>query len=446
MKIAIIGAGISGLSTAYYLRQLAKQYPNTPAIDITLFEKENNIGGHTATKDVEVDGQHYAVDTGFIVFNDWTYPHFTALLEDIQVGWQNTSMGFSVKNQISGIEYAGNSLNTLFGQRRNIMSIEHWRLIKDIVRFNRCMLNDLSEGQLDNGINLETYLAHNQFSHYFKSHYLLPMASAIWSADTEVILNFSALFFARFFRNHGLLNIKKRPQWRVVKGGSRSYLAPLAKKIDATIITQANIQSVQRKEKRVIIYRDGAPHYFDQVVFACHSDQALKLLANPSQQESSILGSIPYRENSVVLHTDPTLLPQRSRLWSSWNYLIREKNQAQPILTYDMNILQNISSHKRFCVTLNATQAINSQHILGEYQYSHPQFSVASVKAAERWGEISHSGNQTWFAGAYWGYGFHEDGVKSGLKVAQALLESLSPCQTSQKEAKRLKTAETLSP
>lgn len=412
MKIAIIGAGISGLTAAYLLQQ---QH------DITVFESEDRIGGHTATKHVTVAGQSYAIDTGFIVYNDWTYPNFIRLMQELGVASKNTEMSFSVKCAVTGLEYGGSDFNTLFSQRRNIVNPAYWKMLWDIVRFNKQALADLEANRLDDGITLGQYLSQKGYGSAFTNQYLIPMGSAIWSASTEHMLNFPLLFFVRFFKNHGLLSVNNRPQWHVIEGGSGQYLKPLSDRFNDRIQLGSRIIGVRRSSDNVeILFEDGHSEQFDQVVMACHSDQALALLDQPSELEQQVLGAIPYQQNEVVLHTDDSLLPDKRLAWSSWNYWLRETDQAQAILTYDMNILQGIEAPVTFCVTLNATEAIKPEAILGRYQYSHPVFSLASVAAAARWSDINGV-NRSWFCGAYWGNGFHEDGVSSGIKVARAL-------------------------
>lgn len=412
MNIAIIGSGISGLSCGYLL---AKQH------QLSVFEASPNIGGHTATKEVEVDGKHYAIDTGFIVFNDWTYPNFIRLMDEIGVQSKDTDMSFSVSCQLTGLEYGGSNLNTLFAQRRNLLKPSYYKMLADIVRFNKQAIEDLEQQRIDPAMTLGQYLSLKGYGDKFAKKYLIPMGSAIWSASTDVMFNFPLLFFVRFFKNHGLLSVNNRPQWRVIKGGSGQYLKPLSESFSDRIRTNCAVQSVARTENGVqLTLPDGSVENFDEVVFACHSDQALALLSDPSAQEQQVLGAMPYQSNDVVLHTDETLLPAKKLAWSSWNYQLKSEQQEQATLTYNMNILQGIESNTTFCVTLNATRDIDPNKILGRYQYSHPVFSLASVAAAERWSDINGV-NNTWFCGAYWANGFHEDGASSGIRVAKAL-------------------------
>ena len=410
-KIAIIGSGISGLTAAYYLQ---KNH------DVHVYEADSRIGGHTATKKVSSEGKDYLIDTGFIVFNDWTYPNFIKLLNELGVESQPTEMGFSVFDPVNEFEYAGTNLGTLFAQKRNLLSFRHWQMLRDIVRFNKESIADLEANRLTPSETLGAYLKRKKYSETFIQRYLIPMGSAIWSATHGATLAFPLEFFIKFFKNHGLLNIVDRPQWRVIKGGSHSYLEPLVKSFKEKIKLNSPVAQVIRDNDDVIVVSNGIAEHFDEVVFACHSDQALAILGDASESEKLILGAIAYQKNSVVLHTDITLLPKRRSTWSSWNYLLTNDKQSPPILTYAMNILQGINSEEQFCVTLNAKDRINPAKILGEYEYAHPVFSQAGTQAQATW-SIINGVNRTWFCGAYWFNGFHEDGVNSALRVVNAL-------------------------
>lgn len=412
MKIAIIGSGISGLTAAYLLQRHH---------DISVFEAAADIGGHTATVDVSVAGQGYAIDTGFIVYNDWTYPNFIRLMNKLGVQSKATEMSFSVKSDSSGLEYGGNNLNTLFAQRNNLLKLSYLKMLWDIMRFNRQAIEDLESNAIDASTTLGEYLQKKGFGKAFARDYLVPMGSAIWSASAEHMSKFPLLFFVRFFKNHGLLSVNHRPQWRVIEGGSRQYLAPLTAGFKDRIRLNSTISSVHRTaEYAELVFADGERQRFDQVVLACHSDQALALLAEPTAAEQQLLSAIPYQQNEVVLHTDESLLPVKKLAWSSWNYWLQAEQKQQAVLTYNMNILQGIEAPVTFCVTLNATEAIDPATILGRYHYSHPVFSLDSVAAVKQWRSINGV-NRSWFCGAYWGNGFHEDGVSSGLRVARSL-------------------------
>lgn len=415
-RIAIIGSGISGLTAAYVLH---------PHHEITVFENNTRIGGHTATVDVTMpDGESHAIDTGFIVYNEWTYPNFIKLLGRLGIQRKPSEMSFSVRNEIAGkhygLEYSGNNLDTLFCQRRNIIRPSFLRMVRDILRFNREAIMHLNDGSLQEDLSLGDYLRKHRYSPEFIEHYLVPMGSAIWSASTRTMLEFPPLFFVRFFKNHGLLSVNDRPTWFVIPGGSREYLAPLTASFADRIHTQAGVQSVQRHPDHVVVQTGKGHERFDQVIFACHSDEALQLLGtDASKPERDILGALPYQANDVVLHTDTQLLPRHRKAWASWNYQLTANDMQHAILTYNMNILQGIESRHTFCVTLNHTQAIAPQHILGRYRYSHPVFTIAGIRAQQRWQEINGN-TRSWFCGAYWRNGFHEDGVWSALRVAEA--------------------------
>ncbi|MBU2893242.1 FAD-dependent oxidoreductase [Colwellia sp. D2M02] len=409
-NIAIIGSGISGLTAAYLL---SKKH------HVTVFEKSAEIGGHTATVDVELDGKSYAIDTGFIVFNDKTYPNYLALLAEIGVSKQETEMSFSVHNCQTGLEYNGHNLNTLFAQRRNLFRPSFWLLIKEILRFNKLCKQ---EAQLSSALETYTlgdFLIQHNFSRFFSEHYILPMGAAIWSSSLAQMENFQFHFFVQFFHNHGLLNIADRPQWYVIPKGSRSYLAPLCAPFADNIHVNANISAITREQSKVQIhFTDANSQEFDDVVIACHSDQALALLNDASADETEILSAMPYSENSVVLHTDKKLLPVREKAWASWNYQLSNNRDKAASVTYNMNILQGLTSEHTFCVTLNQKEAIAPSKILREFTYHHPIFSIESIKAQKQRHRICGKQN-THFAGAYWHNGFHEDGVRSAVEVAK---------------------------
>ena len=411
MKIAIIGSGIAGLTSAYYLQQQHH--------DVHVFEANDYIGGHTHTVDVNVNGKQYAIDTGFIVLNDWTYPNFQKLLRELKVATQPTEMSFSVCDHASDFEYSGSHLNGLFAQRRHIVSPKFWRMLRDIMRFNRDALRDLDEQRIDANISLGDYLKQNHYSQPFIERYIVPMGAAIWSMPTAQMLQFPLLFFVRFFKNHGLLSINNRPQWHVIQGGSRSYIAPLTAGFKDQIYLNTPVTRVERDEYGVTVISARGSETFDAVVMACHSDTALQLLAHPSAHEQEVLSALPYADNAVVLHTDTRLLPQRERAWASWNYNLRPAQDGAS-LTYNMNILQSIQSETTFCVSLNQTEHIAADKILAQFNYAHPQFSLDGVAAQARWAELSGV-NRTYFCGAYWANGFHEDGVVSALRVVEQL-------------------------
>jgi uncharacterized protein len=410
MRIAIVGSGIAGLTAA---RRLHTEH------ELTIFEAADYVGGHTNTVEVELEDRSWAVDTGFIVFNDWTYPNFIALMNEIGVASQPSDMGFSVHCDRSGLEYCGGSLNQLFAQRRNLASPGFWRMIRDILRFNRESPR-LLDGREDT-LTLGDYLAREGYSERFSRHYIVPMGAAIWSTDPQTMLSFPARYFVEFFANHGLLSINDRPQWRVIKGGSRSYVAPLTAPFADRIRLNAPVLRVHRDEFGVdVVLRDGHRARFDAVVFACHSDQALAMLAAPSNAERAVLGAIPYQPNVAVLHTDTRLLPRRRKAWAAWNYHVPAQATASVSVTYNMNILQSLEARAQFLVTLNPAMAIDPGKILREFVYQHPVYTPEGVAAQRRLPDIMGQ-ERSFYCGAWCGYGFHEDGVKSGLAAAAAV-------------------------
>lgn len=413
MKIAIIGTGISGLTCGYYLH---RQH------DITLYEANDYIGGHTATVDVEVEDKNYAVDTGFIVYNDRTYPNFIALMDEIGVEGRPSQMSFSVRNDSNGLEYNGHTISTLFAQRRNWLNPKFYSFILEILRFNR-MVKEIASEDKQGKSTLGDFLAQHKFSDYFCDNYILPMGAAIWSSTLADMRAFPLQFFARFFLNHGLLDITNRPQWYVIKGGSREYIPALTKGFSDRIRLSTPVESVHRDSAGVIVRANGEVERFDQVIFACHSDQAKKLLHDASTVESNILQGLAYQANEVILHTDEKLLPKRKAAWASWNYWLDGSSSEQsraPTLTYNMNILQHIQSPCTFCVSLNSSDQIDPDKILKRFVYHHPVFNQETINAQARRNEINGV-SKTWFCGAYWYNGFHEDGVRSALDVVRGI-------------------------
>jgi predicted NAD/FAD-binding protein len=415
MRIAIIGSGISGLTSAYLLSRRN---------EVTVFEAADWIGGHTHTVDIEWQGQRYAVDTGFIVFNDWTYPNFIRLMDRLGVVSRPTEMSFSVNDPQSGLEYNGNNLDTLFAQRSNLLSPGFWGMLRDIMRFNRQAVADLDGHRIEPGMSLGDYLHERNYGQRFIHHYIVPMGSAIWSVSPADMLRFPLHFFVRFFRNHGLLSISQRPQWRVIEGGSRSYVEPLCKSFSERIRLSCPVMSVRRDDNGVVITSAAGHERFDKVVFACHSDQALALLEKPTTTEHEVLGALDYAANEVVLHTDTRLLPKRRKAWASWNYRLGGPEHAPAAVTYNMNILQGLDAPATFCVSLNQGDCVDPSLVLARFNYAHPQYSLAALAAQARQGELQ--GNRhSYFCGAYWANGFHEDGVVSALDVAQRFGERL---------------------
>jgi len=410
-KIAIIGSGISGLTSAYILSR------NN---EVTLFEANDYLGGHTATVDVELHGESHSIDTGFIVFNNKTYPNFIKLLEQNNIAYQNSEMSFSVQHKQSGIEYNGRDLNTLFAQRSNLFRPQFYRFISEIVRFNKAAKEAYCAADSESGkvnITLQEFLVSHHFSDFFAQHYILPMVAAIWSSSIDEAGQFPLRLFLRFFYHHGLLNINDRPQWYVLKNGSHSYIPKLLKPVHR-VLTKTAVDKIVREADKVKVYFQNFEQEFDEVILACHSDQALKLLENPSDEETQVLSKLKYQHNDVVLHTDSNFLPKNKRAWASWNFF-HDNTQTSPVaVTYNMNILQGIKANETFCVTLNRTSAINPDRILGQYSYAHPVYTSSTVEAQQQ-REMICGKNRTHFCGAYWYNGFHEDGVKSALDICR---------------------------
>ena len=417
-KIAIIGSGISGLTAGFLLHRLH---------EITLFEAAPALGGHTATVEVTQNGRNYAVDTGFIVFNDRTYPNFLKLLARIGVASQPAEMSFSVKSP-EGLEYNGHNLDTLFAQRSNLLSPRFYRFVAEILRFNRqaraWLAGRSAVGQMPAEQTLGAFLQAGGFSDYFARHYILPMGAAIWSSTLADMRAFPLGFFLRFFQNHGLLDVANRPQWYVIPGGSRQYLGPLTAGWQQQIRLACPVQGIRRVADGVVIQSPEGEEIFDEVILACHSDQALRLLQDASTQEQAILGAMPYQANEVWLHTDVNCLPTRRKAWASWNYQLDTDEQARPLVSYNMNILQGLDSPSPFCVSLNPAGKVDESQVLRRFVYDHPVFNLAAIEAQKARAEICGQ-RHTHFCGAYWYNGFHEDGVRSALDVAQRFGASL---------------------
>ncbi|MFN2424939.1 MAG: NAD(P)/FAD-dependent oxidoreductase [Candidatus Binatia bacterium] len=409
MKIAVVGAGISGLVASWVLR---KEH------DVTTFEAGSHIGGHTNTVDVEVGGRRHRVDTGFIVYNEKTYPNFCRLLGLLGVATQPSEMSFSVACERTGLEYATHSVGGLFARRRSAMEAGFYLMLADIVRFNRrgkALLRDAGDGDE----SLRSFLEREGFSRRFVEHYVVPMGAAIWSADPTGFLDFPARTFVRFFENHGLLDPREAPQWRVVAGGSRSYVDALTAPFHDRIHTNTPVLSARRDSDGVrLLLRDGLTLRFDHVVMACHSDQALRLLEDATGDERDVLGAVRYQANQVTLHTDASLMPARPAAWASWNYRIPAEAGGALALTYDMNRLQNIRSAEPLLVSLNSEHRIDSRRVLGRYRYHHPVYDQQAIEAQRERSRIDGI-ERTHFCGAYWGHGFHEDGVRSALAVGE---------------------------
>jgi predicted NAD/FAD-binding protein len=408
MRIAIIGAGVSGLVTAHLL---GREH------DVTVFEAAGYAGGHTNTVRVDTPHETHEVDTGFIVFNDRNYPNFERLLERLGVPSQPSTMTFSVSDGRGDFEYNGNSPNGLFAKRAHLVTPWFHRMIADMARFQRAARQLLSSASP--GPALGEWLEQQRFSRPFIDRLIVPQASAVWSADPHQMWTFPARFLAEFFDNHGMLSLRGRPQWRTVRGGSARYVEALLERFEGKLLLRTEVRGVLRHREHVeVTPATGEPQRFDEVVLATHSDQALSLLTDASDLEHEVLGAIPYLANEAVLHTDVRMLPRRRRAWASWNYHLLENPGDRTTVTYHMNRLQSLSAERDFCVTLNRTQEIDPAHVIRRIQYAHPVYTAGSVRAQQRFAEISGR-ERTHFCGAYWGWGFHEDGVVSALRVAK---------------------------
>jgi predicted NAD/FAD-binding protein len=408
MKVAIIGAGVSGLAVAHLLHR---------EHEITVFEAGGYAGGHTNTIRVDTPNETHHVDTGFIVFNDRNYPNFERLLGRLGVAWQPSEMSFSVSDG-GDFEYSGSSANGLFAKRAHLVTPWFHRMVADLHRFNRSA-RELLQLPSGTGPSLGHWLEAQRFSPAFIEKLIVPQASAVWSADPGQMWRFPARFMVEFFDHHGMLGFLGRPRWRTVRGGSASYVRALVAPFADRLLLSTPVRSVERAEDHVIVTpAGGEPQRYDQVVIATHSDQALRLLTDASDRERELLGAIPYQANEAVLHTDPRLLPRRRRAWASWNYHLVEDPAARTTVTYHMNRLQSLRAEHEFCVTLNRTEAIDPAAVIRRIDYEHPVFTAEGVAAQARVREISGQ-RRTHFAGAYWGWGFHEDGVCSAVAVAE---------------------------
>ncbi len=416
MRIAIIGGGIAGLTAAYRLHGRH---------EVTLFEANDYVGGHTNTVRVSTPTGSVAVDTGFIVLNDATYPNFRQLLSELQVATRPTSMSFSVRCDRTGLEYRGADWNGLFAQRRNLLNPQHYRLLYDIVRFNREASDVYARSNDDTTVG--EFFAEAGYSPSFFEQYFLPMGSAIWSCPRTTFADFPLRFVIEFYRHHGLLSLRRRPQWYVVDGGSQTYVRAMTGQFADRIRLAHPVRRVRRLAQHVKLDVRGEAWDFDHVIFACHSDQALRILgdgATPVERE--LLGAIPYERNVAVLHTDTRVLPRTRRAWASWNYHLPAAPDGKATVTYNMNILQHLPTDEVYCVTLNGQDRIDPAKVIRSFVYHHPVFTSERSAVHRRHAELLNRG-RTSFCGAYWGNGFHEDGVNSALAVCAAL-EREEPC------------------
>jgi predicted NAD/FAD-binding protein len=409
MRIAIVGAGISGLTVAYLLHR---------DHEVTVFEADDRLGGHAHTVRVDTAYETQHLDTGFIVFNDRNYPNFERLLTRLGVPSQPSDMSFGVSDADGSFEYASHSLGGVFAKRSNLLNPSFVRMLVEVPRFQRAATALLRSG--DEHISLRGWLHTQRFSDYFVERVIVPQAAAVWSADPRQMSSFPALFLARFFENHGLLGLRGRPSWRTIAGGSERYVEVLATGFRDRVHLRSPVSSITRERDGVTLTVAGAePLGFDHVVLATHSDQALAMLSDPTWREREILDAIPYQENEAVLHTDTSLLPARRAAWASWNYHLAQ-GSGRPTVTYHLNRLQRLPGDEQFCVTLNLIERIDPQLIIKRIAYAHPVFTPDGVDAQRRVAEISGPGGRTHFCGAYWGWGFHEDGVSSALRVAES--------------------------
>jgi predicted NAD/FAD-binding protein len=409
MKIAIVGSGISGVYAAHYL---SKQH------QVTIFEANPYPGGHTDTHNIVLEEQNYSVDTGFIVFNEHNYHYFCQFLRDLGVESQPSDMSFSVVNTLTGLEYNATTVDKLFCQRRNLFRPRFYRLVMDILRFYReapSLLNGT-----DDTLTLGDYLQNNRYSTAFIDDHILPMGCALWSGPSMLIKQFPARYFVKFMSNHQMLKTNDRPQWRTISGGSSIYIQAFLRNFQGQLRLNCSVKAVSRNKQGVTVKTLADEQQFDRVIFACHSDQALRLLQQPTISEAEILGAMTFQENEVVLHTDAALMPRHPKAWASWNALKLNENQTRCTVTYYMNLLQNLTAPEPLLVTLNCTDRIDPKKILQTRIYHHPVYTTKSLDAQKRRDEINGK-NFTYYAGAYWGWGFHEDGAKSAQEVVELL-------------------------
>lgn len=409
MRVAVVGSGIAGLSAAWLLSRRH---------EVVLFEAEARLGGHTHTHEVEQAGKRYRVDTGFIVHNPHNYPLLTRLFDELGVASQDTTMSFGVRVEASGLEYNATRLDTLFCQRRNLFSPRFLGMVRDILRFYReagALLHEPGPGP-----SLGEYLEQNRYSTLFREAHLVPMASALWSSPSAKILEFPAKYLVRFMDHHRMLQVEGRPQWKVVKGGSASYVEAMKARWTVETRLACPVQRVTRGEDGVRVKHVAGEDRFDAIVIATHSDQALALLGDADALEREVLGAIPYQRNEVVLHTDRRLLPRNRKAWAAWNAFVPADPGAECSVSYCMNLLQGLDSPEPFVVTLNRSAAIDPSRVLARMVYHHPVYTHASVAAQARVGELNGR-RHTWFAGAWQGFGFHEDGMRAGVAAAKGL-------------------------
>jgi predicted NAD/FAD-binding protein len=412
MKIAIIGSGISGNVAAY---KLSRDH------DVSVFEKRDRAGGHSATKDIDYtgNGDWMSVDTGFIVYNELNYPGLIALFDELGVDTEASDMSFAFSADRGRFEWSGQSLAAVFAQKRNFLNPVFWLMLRGIFKFNKCAARDHEAGNLGDE-SLGVWLKRSRMSKVFIQRYLLPMGAAIWSTPADEIMDFPARSFLQFFYNHRLIN-RDRPQWRTVSGGSREYVQTITQKFADKLHLNAEVSEVRRTQDGVILSVNGEAHRFDEVIFACHTDQALAILQDPTPQEASLLSRVRYLPNDVYLHRDERLMPKRKITWSAWNYLTQKDADSKVMtVSYWMNRLQNLDDRNPVFVTLNPLTPPAADKVFGHYRYDHPQFDADALQAQVDLPSVQGS-HRAWFCGAWAGYGFHEDGLQSALRVVAAL-------------------------
>ena len=427
LRIAVVGGGISGNLAA---RLLSEDH------HVEVFEAASHLGGHAQTIDVELEGQRYPVDVGFMVYNERTYPTFTRMLRWLGVASRETDMSLSVRSARTGLEYQGSSLNGIFAQRQNLLRPRFYRMLSDILRFNRRgrewarILSSSHRSETQSlPLTVGQFVEQQRFGKWFVEHYLTPMAAAIWSCPPGKLLDFPLPFLLQFFENHGLMQLRNRPQWRTIVGGSRSYVTPLMAPLKDHIRRDCPVRRIQRHGEGVRVETtSGAVESYHAVILATHADQSLRLLADASQQEREILSAFPYEPNEALLHTDVTILPRRRRAWASWNYHLPIDPNAPATVTYDLSRLQGLRSPKPILLTLNASSEIDESQVLRRFHFQHPAYGPRSIEAQQQWPRISGLGG-VHYCGAYWGYGFHEDGVKSAVAVASQFRKGAEPCR-----------------
>jgi predicted NAD/FAD-binding protein len=413
MRIAVVGAGIAGLGAAWLLKGRH---------EVTIFERNGRLGGHSNTIEVESGGATLGVDTGFVVYNERNYPHLTRMFRHLGVETQPTDMSFAASVDDGRVEYAGSDLNTLFAQRGNLVSPAYWGMLRDVLRFNRDARRSLRTGDAD-GLSLGAYLARGGYGTRLADHYLLPMAAAIWSCPTQTMRDFPAVGFLHFFRNHGLLDLVDRPQWRTVVGGSRRYVERLYADLPCSAHAGTPVVRVQRASSGVrVLTADGAEHLFDAAVLACHADEALRLIDSPRPAETAVLSKFGYQENRTILHSDAALMPRQRRVWSSWNYLAATgaSGTERVSVSYWMNRLQGLPGSRQFFVSLNPLREPRPESVVAELSYHHPVFDAEAMRAQGLLGQLQGR-DRLWFCGSYAGYGFHEDALASAVGVARLL-------------------------